>query len=348
MRVKRFSEFLNEGGWSTTKTQETVLNPLAIKESLVVIGEIQKSFNEYLRTIDLPVIDFGHPVGSGTWWKDDLENNPDKVYGDIDLLVTYPVLRITDDKKKNESESLKIYNAELLKWLKSVKPNGVDVEETEKVSNPSTIKLITKIPSGYVQVDMVATHEEYKDWASARLTPVRNIKGFVLGNLYTSFGKTLDVSIQLKGVRAKIKDGMIVPYSKRSGVEEILISNSMKTFMYDIAKFIWEKSTKQKFEPTEDLVNWSMNSKSPSIEDLMKGIKAVVNTLDKLDEWGSTIKYKSKEDFLNAVFENYKDVMMKNYNASKFNKAQSKQAVDTIKRIRKTITDNISLVKSLI
>lgn len=348
MRVKRFAEFLNEGGWSTTKTQDTVLNPVAIKESLVVITEIQKSFNEYLKTIDLPTMDFGHPVGSGTWWKDDLENNPDKVYGDIDLLVTYPVLSITDNKKKNESESLKIYNGELIKWLKSAKPNGVDVEETEKVSNPSTIKLITEIPSGYVQVDMVATHEEYKDWASARLTPVRNVKGFVLGNLYTSFGKTLDVSIQLKGVRAKIKDGMVVPYSKRSGVEEILISNSMKTFMYDIAKFIWERSTDQKFEPSKNLTDWSMNSKSPTIEDLMKGIKAFADTLDKLDEWGSTIKFNSKKDFLNAVSKNYEDAMMKNYGASKFNKAQSKQALDTIKKIRKMITDHIALVKSMI
>lgn len=351
--IKLFEQFIAEGGWSTVKTQNTVLNPMAIKKTVEVLARVNAQFNQYLESIDLPTMDFGQPVGSGTWWQDDLENNPDKLYGDVDVLTIYPTLKIHgEDIKKNEAESVKIYNDELLTWLKNARPAGIDPEESEAISNPSSVKLVAVIDNdgvdGYVQVDLVVSHEEYKDWALIRLTPIRNVKGFVLGNMYSSFGEVLDLSVQLKGVRAKVQDGILVPYSKRAGVEEILVSSDIRSFLVDIAKFFWEQSSTKPFNPGSDLVNWKMDAKNPTMEQLFGGIKALANTLDELDEFGGSIKYKSKDQFLKAVIKQYESKMMKTYNSQKFNKAESEQAKQTIVKIRKMIEHYIKLVKSLV
>ena len=351
--IKLFEQFIAEGGWSTVKTQNTVLNPMAIKKTVEVLALVNAQFNQHLESIDLPPMDFGQPVGSGSWWQDDLENNPDKIYGDVDVLTIYPTLKLHgEDVKKNEAESLKIYNAELMNWLEKARPEGVDPEETRKISDPSTVHLLVEIDvdgeEGFVQVDLVASHEEYRDWALIRLTPIRNVKGFVLGNMYSAFGEVLDLSVQLKGVRAKVKDGILVPYSKRAGVEEILVSSDIRSFLVDIAKFFWEQSSTKPFKPGSDLVNWTMDAKNPTMEQLFGGIKALANTLDELDEFGGSIKYKSKDEFLSAVVKQYEAKMMKMYNASKFNKAESDQAKQAIAKIRKMIDHHIKLVKSLV
>lgn len=352
-RVKLFEQFINEGGWSTVKTQDTILNPLAIKKTVEVINRIGEQFNKYLQTIDLPPIDWGRPVGSGTWWEDDLITSPDKLYGDVDVLVLYPTLKLYgDDTKKNEAESVRIYNDELLNWLERERPVGVDPEETRNISNPSSVKYVVEIDidgkQGWVQVDLVVSHEEYKDWALARLTPIRNVKGFVLGNLYSSFGEVLDLSVQLKGVRAKVKNRILVPYSSRAGVEEILVSSDIRTFLADIAKFFWENTSSQPFEPSDDLMTWKMNASDPSIEQLFSGIIAFANTLEKADVWGKWIKAKDKNDFLQMVVKRYRDKMMTTYNSQKFNKAESKTAFETIKKIRAMIVEYIKRVEGMV
>mgnify|MGYP003631368540 CR=1 FL=1 len=349
---KTYKQFINEGGWSTVKTQATILNPLAIKKTVGVLKKVNRQFNRYLESIDLPKMDFGQPVGSGSWWQDDLANYPDKLYGDVDVLTIYPTLKVHgENKKKNEAESIRIYNDELMNWLEKERPRGIDPEETRLISNPNTVHLVVIIDAdgqeGYVQVDLVASHAEYKDWALSRLTPIRNVKGFILGNMYSAFGDILNLSVQLKGVRAKVKDGILFPYSKRAGVEEILVSGNIKTFLFDIAKFFWEQSSDKSFKPTKDLLTWKMDTAHPTMEELYGGIKALANTLDLLDEFGGSVKYKTKEEFLKAIIKRYEEKMMKMFNSSKFNKAESEQAKKTVVKIRKMINNHIKLVKSL-
>lgn len=351
--IKLFEQFVNEGGWSTVKTQQTTLNPANVKKTVEIIERVGQLFNQHLESVDLPKLEILRPVGSGTWWKEDLEDQPDKVYGDVDFLVAYPTLKIEgNDQKKNEAATVRLYNDELLSWLGASKPKGIDVEESKSISNPSSVKLVAEIETdggaGYVQVDLVVTHTEYKDWALARLTPVRNIKGFVLGNLYSSFGEVLDLSVQLKGVRAKLKKGVLVPYSKRSGVEEVLVSKNIQTFLIDIAKFFWEQESDKPFSPIRELNTWKMDVNNPSIQNLMQGIQALASQLDELDQFGGLIKYKSKEEFMQAVANRYEEKMMATYNASKFDKAESDEAKMAVEKIRKMINDHIKLVRSLL
>jgi len=79
----------------------------------------EKDFNKYLKNVGLPEVDFIKPIGSGSWYEDDIINQPDKVYGDIDYMVSYPLLGISSEERKDEIETNKTYNSEMLKFVQT-------------------------------------------------------------------------------------------------------------------------------------------------------------------------------------------------------------------------------------
>jgi hypothetical protein len=354
--IRLFEDFINEGGWATTKTQGTAITPDVIGAVVKKMNSIAKGFSGHLAEIGLPPLDFVRPIGSGTWWKEDVENQPDKTYGDVDYLVGYPTLKLTaGNDRDDEIASTKLYNSELMMWLEYEKIDGVDLPESKKISSDSSLKLIVETPlkdgsMGYVQVDLVVTPQEYTQWTLFRMTPIRNVKGFVLGNLYSSFGEVLDISIQARGVRAKFEGQVMAPYSKRAGVDDILITADARNFINDIGKFFWEQSgTDKPYEPALLLANWKgVNPNNPKFEDLCEGIRGLGETLEKLGEFGTTIKYKSAAEFYKAIIARYDEKMMKMFNASKFNKAESPEARKTIEKVRGVIKEYISKAQSLL
>jgi hypothetical protein len=353
--LKTYNQFLFEGGWATTKTQDTVITPDVIAQVVKIFDRLASEFNSHLSELELPSLDFLKPIGSGTWWSDDVENQPEKVYGDVDYMIAYPTLKLTGGKsREDEIATVKLYNKELLMWLEAEKFRGIDIEESKVISNDSSVKLIAEVPlkSGqtwYVQVDMVVTHKEYADWAVFRMTPIKNVKGFVLGNLYSSFGEVLDLSIQARGVRAKFEGDIMRPYSIRKNAEEKEISINNKTFMVDIARFFWEQSgTDQSFSNTP-IETWKgMDKNNPTFEDFCDGILLVAKTLGSLGEFGTTIRYKSEGDFLKAVVAQYEKKMMTIYNSTKFDKAKSPASIAAMNKIRGFVTDYIKLAKKLL
>ena len=120
--------------------------------------------------------------------------------------------------------------------------------------------------------------------------------------------------------------------------------------MHDIAKFFWENANSGKpFTASDTLKNWSgMNPNDPKFEDLCAGINAVADTLSQLGEFGTTIKYKSKDQLLKAVIDQYEKKMMATYNSSKFEKAQTPAAEAAIKKIRGFIDTYIPMAKKLL
>jgi hypothetical protein len=353
--LRTYDQFLFEGGWATTKTQDTVITPDVISQVVKIFDRLSSEFNGHLRELELPSLDFLKPIGSGTWWSDDVNEQPDKVYGDVDYMIAYPTLKLTAGKsREDEIATVKLYNKELLMWLEAEKFPGIDIPESKAVSNDSSVKLIAEVnlktgQIGYVQVDMVVTHKEYSDWAVFRMTPIKNVKGFVLGNLYSSFGEVLDLSIQARGVRAKFEGDIMRPYSIRKNAEEKEISINAKTFMLDIAQFFWEQSgTDTPFKGTP-IESWKgMDRNNPQFEDFCEGIRLVAKTLGTLGEFGTTIKYKSERDLLNAVVNQYEKKMMTTYNSTKFDKAKSPAAVAAMNKIRGFITEYVGLAKKLL
>lgn len=353
--VKLFEAFINEGGWATVKTQDTVIKPNIIKQVVDHMNVLSRGFNAHLKSLDMPELRIGRPIGSGTWWKEDVKEQPDKEYGDVDLLVAYPTIETYEDEAKNERETIKLYNSELMKWLETVKPDYVDVEETKEMSNDSSVKILVTVEKedgdkGYVQVDMVSTHYEFEDWTYFRFTPMRNVKGFVIGAMYASFGTALDLSIGHKGVRVKFRDKIVVPYNMRKDTEEITITSDPKTFINDIAKFFWEVARpNEAFQPSKSLSSWKgMDLNNPRMEDLVDGIKALAETLEQLGEFGGSIKYANSKEFLSDIAKRYETKMMVTYNSSKFNKAESDKAIEMRDMIRGLITKYIAVSKKLL
>jgi uncharacterized protein YaaR (DUF327 family) len=344
-----YEQFLFEGGWSSDKTQGTVITPDVIAEIVKHIKDVSSKFNQHLETKALPPLDFSQPIGSGTWWEEDVKNQPDKTYGDVDFMVSYPILKLTDKgERADEIATVKLYNEVLLDWLDSVKPLTVDPKGSREISTPDSVKLLMTLSNErYVQVDMVVTHTEYKEWAIFRFTPERNVKGFVNGKLYTTLGNLLEITIQPRGVRAKFVGDIMVPFSKRAGATERLISLSSQTFITDIAKFFWEqKNSNEPFRPSESLQRWKgINPSNPTFKDICEGIRALAETLEGMREFGTVLKYKNADEFLQAFVKQYTDVMTGTANSTKFAKAKTPEAFAAIEKIRSLIDKYTKLAK---
>lgn len=353
--LSTISNYVFEGGWATTKTQDTVIKPKIIADSVKKLNAIGSDFAKHCQSIELPPLEFSKPIGSGTWYEDDINSQPDKVYGDVDFMVSCPVLELTGkDRRADEIATVKLYNKELLNFLEKQNYAFIDLKETKSVSSDSALKLIMAVTTaegeGWIQVDMIVTHTDYKEWAIFRMTPIRNVKGFVLGNLYSSFGEVLEISIQPRGVRAKFAGTSMVSYSKRAGVEEKLLTANINTFMNDIAKFFWEQSgTEKPYEPSASLSSWKgINPSNPTFEDLCTGIKAVAETLEKLGEFGTVLKYRSAKDLLEAVKARYIEKMETAASATKLDKIATPAAQAAADKLRAFVTEYTSKIKSLI
>jgi hypothetical protein len=356
MSLKLYEQWLiSEGGWATTKTQGTVIKPKIIADAVNKLNAIGSDFSKHCQSIELPPLEFSKPIGSGTWYEEDIESQPDKVYGDVDFMVSYPVLELTGkDRRADEIATVKLYNKELLDFLAKRSYAFIDLDETKSVSSDSSMKLIMQVATeggdGWIQVDMVVTHTDYKEWAIFRMTPIRNVKGFVLGNLYSSFGEVLEISIQPRGIRAKFSGSEMVAYSKRAGVEDRLLTSNITTFMNDIAEFFWEQSgTDKPYEPTPSLSSWKgIDPSNPSFESLCDGIKAVAETLEKLGEFGTVIKYKNAKELLEAVKARYIEKMETAANAGKLDKITTPAAQAAADKLRAFVAEYTTKIKSLI
>jgi hypothetical protein len=234
-----------------------------------------------------------------------------------------------------------MYNQEWMDWMRKRNFDWIDMKETEEASTDSSIKVIYRLDlgerTGWVQADMVVTHKAYQDWAVFRFTPMRGVKGYVMGNMYSAFGKLLELNIGNRGVKAKFIGDVQVPQSKRKDITERDISQNAETYMMDIARFFWEQSkTDKPFEPAPRLASWSMDTKNPTLEGLCEGIRGVVETLEVLGEFGSIIKHKTAKQFLSDLADLYDVKMERQATSSKLDKAETPAAKAAVQLIRDT------------
>ena len=354
-KIISLNEFLNEGGWSSTKTQETKLTPKVLKAVDKQIKEFDKEFNVHLKSAGLPLLKFIKAIGSGSWYEDDLINQPDKIYGDIDYLVSYPLLQIeTKGSRKDEVASIKTYNGELFRFLEMSNLSYVDAGETYNMSSLGSVKILFKVEVDgnleHIQADMVTTHPPYEEWALQRYTPMRDVKGFVLGKMYSTLAGNLGLSIQDRGVRGKFKGDVLSQWSKRSGVEEKVISLDFNNFLHDIAVFFFEYLKKEgDMKPSKGLEKYKgVEVKGLDMPRMVEAIKGLADTLEDNGLFGDLLNFKNADDFMNSIASEYRTSMMITYNASKFNKADTPAAHAAVQKARNLIDDYIKIVDDLI
>jgi hypothetical protein len=312
------------GGWATTKTQGTKITPAVLQEAIGVLENIFDDFNQWAQAHGFDSLTVVGPGGSGVYFKKDLEENPEKAYGDVDILVMYPLNE--PQGRRAEIDTLKKYNGLFLQWLAKTTRPDLDKEETSAISE-GTLKLVINLKDGPVQVDIISTFNYSSDWAKARYTPIRGIKGFVVGFLYQAFGNALDVSVTDRGVVAKIKGGELVNPLLRKGVEERIVTRDFNRFLAQLAEFTDEFTRGEKRAVQLDQYlqqHPGIDVTDLSLEQICNGILGFARTLEQNGTFElPKSKYKNSQEFLQEVVDIYKIKIDKHTSSSKYNKAET-------------------------
>ena len=342
---------LNEGGWTSLKTQDVRLTPLLVKSADQFTKNLLTNFNAWLanKHPEIPGLNPIRPVGSGIYYEKDIEEEPDKIYGDIDYLIEYPVLESTEDDRKNEVTSTKFYNKKLFEFFREAKPDGVDIGDSKGDGGTTAVVIAEVEPEKYVQIDFVVTHKQYADWAKSRFTPIRNIKGFVSGGLYAALAEALMLSIGDRGARAKLRNGVLVPYKLRKDTEEQVASLQFDNLFQDIVDFLVKtKYGESRGEAIAAQIP-GIDVDNLSIESIAAGIRSLAVALEKarvLD--GQMLQYNSADELVASISQNFIGKMDKVLSNKKFNKADTEMAMAARDRIFKTAEDAKNAVKQLL
>jgi len=336
----RAFEFIIEGGWDTTLTQGTVLKPIAVSKTLAVVDKFVIDFNKFLKTKGLGPVQRGKPTGSGAYYEKDQQEDPDKVYGDVDLQMIAPPV-----EGKSYGQYSAYWNGLADEFVKSGSVPYIDTSES-KPGHP-----IVKIgDNDYVQVDFMWHESKMADWGATRVTPERGVKGLLSGNMYSVTGEIMDLSIQHAGVQLKVVDNQRVSFSKQKDTQTITVTTNPKTWIYDIFKYQAEQmglgnpvvDPLLKSNPGTDIENVKISLMANGIKGLAKSFEA-----NKMFGKGDLAKFSSAEDFLSQWINRYEEKAMLDVTAKKRDKATTPEAKARAESDRQKVLSGLEMVKGL-
>lgn len=330
----RAKEFLLQGGWDTKKTQGTVLKPAVVGVALNVIDKFTADFNNWLAAKGLGQVQRGKPTGSGAYYQQDTAENPDKIYGDIDLqMIGSSVAGATIGQ-------FNLYWNKLAdQFIRDTNVSYIDLEDT-KPGHP-----IVQIGQGqYVQVDFMWHTAELSHWGAARVTPERGIKGLLMGNMYSVLGELLDLSIQHAGVQLKTQNGQQVPFSKHKDIELKTISTNPSTFVLDILRYYGGKQIDPLLK-----ANPGTNTADVKISTLVNAVKGLANSFEINNMFGRGIlsRFANANDFLNKFIQRYTEKAEMDINAAKRDKAETPEAKARAEADKQAVRKGLNMVQGL-
>jgi hypothetical protein len=325
------------GGWDTTKTQETLLTPGIVAKSLLVIDKFVTQFNYWLEERGLDRVHRGRPTGSSSYYANDLLNNPDKIYGDIDIqMIGSPI------DGKTYGQFAATWNKLAHEFVTDMQPSFVDLSKS-KPGHP-----ILHVDDDYVQVDFMWHEPKLAIWGASRVTPEHGVKGSLHGNMFSVFGELLDMSIQHAGVQLKTINGKHVPFSKQKGTEVVTISTAPGSFIFDVFKYEAELQELEDYRLSEDLLSCPGNDlDNVKISRLVRGVKGFAKSCELNDMFGKgdLASFNSAEDFLNKFLTRYEEKAMIDVNASKRDKAFTPHAMARSKSDKEKVLIGLEKVK---
>lgn len=335
---------LFEGGWESVATQSTKITPQITRAALEQVKKFTSDFNKYLAVQGELPVKMGNPTGSSAYYDVD---DDDKVYGDIDLQMI-----AKEQKDMTTNQLTAFYNKHMNNFIKS--NNLPYVHDEGKEIRGHVIFIIGK--DAYVQVDMIWAIEKEADWARYRTTPERGVKGLVYGSLYSSFGETINMSIQLAGAQMKIKDGQPVNFQKNRKVDSVeTLSLDIQNFGIDILRELFTR-----MYPDTPIGAIQIDPELKANPGLIKDDVKMSSLVSVIRGLGKSFKLNSMYGKYNlAGIESYPDLIdqfMQNFKAKteaakvakKFDKAETPQAIAKVKEIRQQIDSGVETVEKLI
>ena len=220
-------------------TASTRLDPLTALIAIDRYRMIMNQWNAYLANKNLEQVKLICPVGSTSYIVDDFDENVDVTYGDIDYLVEFPISldheTSNEDVRKFENEIIREYEGHMADFILGGFCKLVNVASLKG----SPLLTIINLPDGKcVQVDTIVTFKSYENWMPTRWKPIRGVKGYVTGNLYTAFGEYFDISIGDRGACARTRDGRPVPFRMRKDTKLEVVGKDMSVLFQDVARYL--------------------------------------------------------------------------------------------------------------
>jgi hypothetical protein len=336
----RAFEFLQEGGWDTTATQSTVINPSTVKTALATTEKLISGFNGFLKAKDIPPVRIGAPTGSSAYHDVDPE---DKIYGDIDLQIVVPELEELADKTTSQIQGY--WHKLIDEYIKSNRLNYVHPDSTP--GHP----IVSIGGDKWVQVDLMPHPERLEKWGRYRVTPERGVKGLLMGNMFSVMGELLKMSIQHSGVQFKVRDKIKQPYSTtRKNYELITLSTDIENFVMDIFRHQAEEAGIDKPKVDSLLAaNPGVDPKEIKIQRLVNAVKGLAKSFEINGMYGrgDLADYSGPDAFLNSFKEIYTQKAEKDINAAKRDKAETPEAKARAESDRKKVADGLKMVMGM-
>lgn len=331
------SEIIHEGGWASTATQDTVITPNTVKQVLPVVKQFIDQFNRWAKSKDILPVVMGKPLGSTAYYAQDPD---DKEYGDIDLQVVAP-----DIEGKNAGQVGTLYTKYFDEFVQETQPKSLHDEKFTK--NP-----VFRVGNDFVQVDFVWAVKSLSNWSGARMTPPQNIKGAVHGNMFSSFGDIMHISIQGSGAQLKIVDGEIKPYARTRKFDSLeTLSTNIEQFGVDIVRWLHQHmgmpgavkiSARLKKHP-------GLDTKEIRSEQLAEVIKGVAESFELNNMYGraNLSDYANAQQFIDAFVARFTDKLQTAINSTKFDKAQTPRALKKAQETKDKLQQGIDYITSI-
>lgn len=307
---------VNEGGWASAATQNTKITPAVLDEAVATLQQFEVNFNQWQAKQGLDVeIKIGRPVGSGTYYKRDLAQDPEREYGDVDVMCY-----IHSKEGVGAAQRITEYKMAITEYCL----------QAAAYSTENGTNIIMDTSAGPVQVDLIYTYHEHANWARM-LAPEYRVKGVVNTSLVSSVAEVLNLSIGTQGVQVKTRDGR--PVSFRQSRDTVLgtVSIDPENWGSDIYSYYY--SLAQGKQPDKIPANLGKHSglkDEQRISDIVLTIKALAMDLEKsnLLGQGALDHVSSADDLVRQVARVFGSKMDKVIDSSKFDKAATPAAVE--------------------
>jgi hypothetical protein len=310
------------GGWADTITQDVSLTPAIAKKAIANMPKFAKDLNAYLKAHDMAPIRMGKTIGSTAHIEKDIKNDPEKVYGDIDTILSMP--RIPG---MSEAKNTSLYRKMIVSFIQDVKPPYIYNRADENGTNI----IVSVGDDQWAQVDLVGAFFDTEDWTTHRMTPEHGLKGAFIGFLYAALGELLNISFGNNGTQVKHVGDELVSFRKIKVDKVHTITTDIGTFALDTFNYLYGRTHAAGSAPKiAPLLKANPGIKREEIKfaDLANAVKGMAKSFELNNMYGTgDLKHvKDYDDFIAQLKKLYRERANNATMATKFDKAATPEA----------------------
>jgi hypothetical protein len=182
------------------------------------------------------------------------------------------------------------------------------------------------------------------------MTPMQGIKGLITGNLYSTLGEIIDMSIQ-SGVLVKIKDGQPINYQRGRNPDEVVtVSKNIEQFGVDILKYVYNavNGTLDGIKVDPELQKYpGLKTGNVQVTDLVHTVKGLAKSFEDNDLYGKHVlsEFMNEDDFINTYLKHYQEKAEKAGTGAKLDKAKTPAEKAKVQELRDKIAKGLKIVQ---